>query len=78
MPSTQAFGKTTALLWVDRLDLLGPNPNPKHNPENPQPKPNTISNTNPTLDLHHRMAFTSAVEGDHKTGGALALATSLD
>ena len=53
MYSTQLFGETTALLWVQCLELLGPSPNPNRNPNHdPQPTHNPIYHTNPDPQPH--------------------------
>ena len=71
--------ETTTLLWVQRLDLLeaNRNPNPTRN-RDPPPKPKPASIPNPAIDRLLAWALTSALEGDHETAVALALAVSLD
>ena len=67
------------LLWVRRLELLGANPNPKPTPNpDPPPKPKPALIPNPAVEPTLAWALTSALEGDHETGVASALVTSLD
>ena len=67
------------MLWGRPLDLLGPNPNPNSTPNrDPPPKPKPASIPNPAFEHLLAWALTSALEGDHETGVASALATSLD
>ena len=80
MPSTQPFGETTALLWVQRLE--------------PWDLTLTLTLTLPRTGTLHRnlslprslilhlrrllaWALTSALKGDHETRVTSALATSL-
>ena len=48
-PSTQPFRETSALLWVWRWSLLGPNPNPTPK-RDPPLKPKPASNPNPGVE----------------------------
>ena len=76
-----AFVETMTLLWVRRLEILGANPNPKPNPTpNRDPPPNLSMPRSLTLQLSRLLAWalTPALEGDHETGVASALVTSLD
>ena len=58
---------------------MGANPNPNPTPNRDPPlKPKPASITSPAIDRLLVWALTSALEGDHKTGVALAPATSLD
>ena len=59
--------------------LLGPNANPNPTPKrDPPPKPKPASIPSPAIDRLLVWALTSALEGEHENGVALALATSLD
>ena len=59
--------------------FLGPNPNPNPTPNrNPPPKPKPASIPNPAFEPPLAWALTSALEGNHETRVASALATSLD
>ena len=59
--------------------LLGPNPNTNPTPNwDPPPKPKPASIPKPEIDRLLPQALTSALEGDHETAVALALAVSLD
>ena len=60
-------------------NLLGPNPNPNPTPKrDPPPNPQPASIPNPAFEPPSGMPLTSALEGDHETGVASALATSLE
>ena len=75
----QPFTKTTTLLWVQHLELLGVNPNPN---------PTRTGNLHRNLSLPRSLivqlscllawALTSALEGDHEDRVAMALVTFLD
>ena len=59
-------------------NLLGPNPNPNPTPNrDTPPKPKPASIPNPAFERLLAWALTSALEGDHETEVASALATSL-
>ena len=63
----------------DARNFLGPNPNPNPTPNwDPPPKPKPASIPNPAFDRLLAWALTSALEGDHETAVASALAVSLD
>ena len=59
-------------------NLLVPNPNPNPTPNRePPPNPQPAAISYPAFEPPSGMGPTSALEGDHETGVASALATSL-
>ena len=78
-PQLSPSGRPLPCCGFGAWNLLGPNRNPNPTPNrDPPPKPKPASISNPAFEPLSAWALTSALEGDHETGVASALATSLD
>ena len=79
MASTQPFRETLPCCGFGTWNLLGPNPNRILTPyRDPPLKPKHASSLILHLSRLLAWALTSALEGDHETGVASAVSTSLD
>ena len=77
-PQLSPSGRPLPCCGFGAWNNLGPNPNPNPSPNrDPPPKPKPASIPNLHLSRLLAWALTSALEGDHETGVASALATSL-